>query len=255
MSRILSSLLVDLAEYTGDNMADLQTHMTECRRENRNEWLEKQVQDFVDANEFYSSDENAIYQSTAWLLRDGPMCEIIQSIPESAIRLGWKTVFDYGGGIATPSLVLAETNRNVTITCADFDCPALSFAKWKAAAYQLDNIEFKNFCSCDEVPPIVQPVDCILCIHVIGHSLNPFRTLAEVATKGKYSIWLSDFRVKNLAEDDLYPMHQKKPYNWDTIFNDVYEPVGNYAQKSKVFGLDADILAEMWITSTGWFRE
>jgi len=255
MTNILSSLLVDLAEYTGDNMTDLQIRMDECRHENKTEWLEKQVHDFVTANEFYSSDENAIYQSTAWLLRDGPMCEIIKSIPESAIKLDWKTVFDYGGGIGTPSLILAETNKDIAVTIADFDCPALSFAKWKAMVYQLDNIEFRDFCCCNEVPAIENPVDCVLCIHVIGHSLNPFRTLAEVATKGKYSIWLSDFRVMEYAEDDIYPMHQRKPDGWDTVFNDVFEPVGNHVLKSKVFGLDANGLAEIWIDSTGWAKE
>jgi len=254
MNNILSSLLVDLGEYTGDNMTDLQIRMDECRHENKNEWLQRQVRDFVSANDFYSSDENAIYQSTAWLLRDEPMCEIIKSIPESANKLGWKTVFDYGAGIATPSLVLAES-CDVKVTIGDFDCPALSYAKWKTMMYQLENIEFEDFCSCDEVPKIENPVDCVLCIHVIGHSLNPFRTLAEVATKGKYSVWLSDFRVKDVAEDDLYPMHQKKPNGWDKIFNEIYQPIGNHVLMSTVFGLDADELAEMWITGAGWNKE
>ncbi len=255
MSKILSNLLVDLSEYTGNTMADLQLHMDECRQENKDEWLREHIQEFVAANEFYSSDENAIYQSTAWLLRDEPMCDIIESIPKSAIKFNWETLFDYGGGIGTPSLVLAETNRDIAITIADFDCPALSFAKWKAGAYQLDNIEFKNFCRCDEVPPIVRPRDCVLCIHMIGHSLNPFRTLAEIATKGKYAVWLNDFRVKEYAEDDKYPMHQRKPNGWDIVWADAFEPIGNHVFKSKLFGLDADIQAGMWINSTGWVWE
>jgi len=236
-------------------MVDLQIRMDECRQENKDEWLEQHIRDFVAANDFYSSDENAIYQSTAWLLRDEPMCDIIRSIPKSAEKFNWKTVFDYGAGIGTPSLVLAETCRDITITMGDFDCPALSLAKWKTMVYQLENVEFRDFCSCDEVSVIDQPVDCVLCIHVIGHSLNPFRTLAEVTTKGKYSVWLSDFRVKELAEDDLYPMHQRKPNGWDTIFKDAFEPIGNHVYESKVFGLDADVLAEMWIDNAGWVRK
>jgi len=255
MTNILSNLLIDLAEYTGDNMADLQKHMDSCRQENKDEWLERSSRGFVSANDFYSSDENALYQSTAWLLRDEPMCEIIRSISESAKELDWKTVFDYGAGIATSSLVLAETANDVAVTIGDFDCPAQSFAKWKAMAYQLGNVSFEDFCTCDEVPLIESLVDCVLCIHVIGHSLNPFRTLAEVATKGKYSVWLNDFRVNDIASDDLYPMHQKKPKGWDIVFNDAFEPIGNHVLRSKIFGLDADRLAETWITSTEWGHE
>lgn len=246
MSKILSSLLIDLAEYTGDTMAEIQSRMDNCRHENAEEWLALNPETFVDANEFYSMDESAIYQSTAWLLRDQPMREIIMSIPESAEKFEWETVFDYGTGIGTPSLVLAELNNRVKIAAADFDCPAMSFAKWKAQVHQLD-IEFENFCTCLEVPTIGQPRDCVLCIHVIGHSLNPLRTLAEVATHGKYTVWLNDFRVHELTPDDMYPMHQKKPAGWDKIWNEIYEPVGNHVQRSKVFGLDADKLALEWL--------
>jgi len=50
-------------------------------------------------------------------------------------------------------------------------------------------------------------------------------------------------------------MHQRKPHGWDIIWNEAYRPVGNHVQKSKLFGLDADRLAEMWITDTGWVQE
>jgi len=245
MSSILSNLMVDLSEYTGKTMADLQVHMDACRQENKDEWLSIEPQNFAHTNKFYSSDENAIYQSTAWLLRDEPMRDIILSIPVSAAQYGWKTVFDYGAGIGTPGLVLAESTY-VDVTMADFDCPALSFAKWKAEAYELPNVRFEHFSDCQEVPLIDIPIDCALCIHVIGHSLNPFRTLAEISTKSKYVVWLNDFRVKENAEDDLYPMHQKKPNGWDDAWREAYEPMGHHVQMSTVFGLSADTLAEKW---------
>jgi len=254
-SKILDNLLTDLQLYTGKSIEELRQHMEGCREENRNKWLSMDRVEFISANEFYCNDLNAAYQATAWLLRDKPICDIIRSIPESAAKYNWKTVFDYGAGVATPSLVLAElTDSSVAITLGDFKVAALDFARWKATRYNL-RIDVQIFDIREETPPIESPVDCVLCIHMIGHSLNPFRTLAKIATMGKHAVWLDDFRIEEYEENDLYPMHQLKPDGWDEIWDTVFTSLGNNVQASTVYGLNAGILAERWIDWTGWRKD
>ena len=249
MSQILSNLLVDLSEFTGETMTQIQAKMDASREESAQRWLSLGATNFTMANEFYETNEFSAYQSTAWMLRDAPMREIILSTPESAKRLGWQSVFDYGAGIGTTSLVLAELSDKKlarSIRMGDFNCPALSFAEWKAHKYKLP-VKCTHFCACEEVPAIEDFYDCVLSIHVIGHCLNPFRTLAEIATHGKYSVWISDFRVCEIEKEDIYPTHRRKPSGWDIIWPRVYESVGSHVQRSKVYMQDANVLALEWI--------
>ena len=194
-------------------------------------------------NEFYVKTYHYLRECTNWHDRDTTVRKWNDTLLEYSERLNWQSVLDYGAGIATHSLVLAEMSNVKTIIIADFNCPAMSFAAWKVDKYQLQGVQWRLFDPGLVVQPVLQDYDCIICTDVIGHSNAPYAMLAEIMTHSTYVLWNSDFRV---SSGDRYPMHHVKPRHWDRIWESVAEPVASFLFESRVAGRDAKMLVEKW---------
>lgn len=248
-SIILDNLRTDLAEYLGVpyGLAN-KTTMEVAGDKAKKDWefydpLHSQVHDnpYEAVNEFYMRTRHYLAECTDWHDRDNTVRHWTETLVKHAKELRWESVLDYGAGIATHSLVLAE-QTGLEVVIADFDCPAMQFALWKAEKYQLP-VTFITFDPTLPVQPVDKPYDCIICTDVVGHSLYPYDLLAEVLTHCRYTLWNSDFRV---SSTDRYPMHQEKPRMWDKTWTSATVPIAPFLFHSLAFGHNAKTLAERW---------
>jgi len=244
MSRIAKFLKCDLAEYLNLPYGVANRPMELIGDLAKAEWNKLSPRSPQEENQFYAKTHHYLQECSDWHDRDTTVRRWNDTLLEYAQRLNWQSVLDYGAGIATHSLVLAEESDVKTIVIADFNCPALSFAAWKADKYQLaQKVQWRLFDPNLVVQPVLFDYDCIICTDVIGHSTQPFRMFAEIMTHCEYTLWNSDFRVSSA---DRYPMHHPKPSNWDVVWELATQPVASFLFKSRLFGQDAKVLVEEW---------
>jgi len=231
MSEILQNLRTDLAEYLGYRLTQT---MEVIGDQAKQQWDYECPETIYERNDFYMQTEHYLGECTDWHDRD----EILRQWSATLINAAkshdfglWTNVMDYGSGIATHSLALAEANKTVNIMLADFDCPAMKFAKWKAEKYGLD-IDAHIFDPLVAVQPIPRLFDCIICTDVIGHSTNPYKMLLEILTHTRYVFWNSDFRV---FPNDRYPMHCTKPPVWDWLWDNTTINAAPFLYKSFLY--------------------
>lgn len=244
MSKIIKFMRRDLAEYLNLPYGVANRPMELIGDLAKEEWNRLSPRSPQEQNQFYAKTQHYIQECTDWHDRDTTVRRWNDTLLEYAERLNWQSVLDYGAGIATHSLVLAEESNVKTVVIADFNCPALSFAAWKANKYELEpKVQWRLFDSNLVVQPVVNHYDCIICTDVIGHSARPYAMFAEIMTKCTYILWNSDFRVSTA---DRYPMHHPKPRHWDRIWEQATFPVASFLFKSRLFGQDAKGLAKKW---------
>lgn len=250
-SKILSELLPDLQEFLGLDDEAMRVELETCRQVGGERWLAKKPKNYMEAAKFYQTADHSLAQYVAWFLRDTTICEWPFQLVEHARTLGWGKVLDYGAGLSVHSSIMAEQGCP-NVWAADFSCPVFSFAQMRARKYDIP-LKFLIFYPDMEVQPLWEQWDCIICVHVIGHSYNPFQMLAEIAGHSQYVFWCSDFRLEEDPKDDIQPMHRRKPPMWDDIFARTFTQVDQWLYKSNVFphsntfrlGLD-------WIKESGW---
>jgi SAM-dependent methyltransferase len=244
MSKVLKFLRSDLAEYLQLPYGVANKQMEVVGEFAKQEWEALNPRSPQQENQFYLKTMHYLQECTDWHDRDRTVRKWNDLLLEYAEKEQWESVLDYGCGIATHSLVLAEDSNVGTVVLADFNNPAINYASWKAHKYELqDKVQFLMFNPDLAVQPVPIPFDCIICTDVIGHSAYPYRMLAEVLTHCKWTLWNSDFRA---SPDDRYPMHHRKPPGWDRVWEMATFPVEPFLLKSRIFGQDAQVLARKW---------
>jgi len=241
MSKIIKFMRQDLAKYLNLPYGVANQPMELIGDLAKAQWNKLAPRSPQEENQFYLKTHHYLRECTDWHDRDATVRKWNDTLLEYAEKLNWQLVLDYGAGIATHSLVLAEEGNVKTVVIADFDCPALSFAAWKADRYDLRGIRWRLFDPNLVVQPVVNNYDCIICTDVIGHSTRPYAMLAEIMTHTTYTLWNSDFRVSG---SDRYPMHHPKPRHWDKIWKSVTDSIAPFLFRSRVKGQDAKELAE-----------
>lgn len=241
---MLKFLRSDLAEYLQLPYSVANKPMDLIGDLARDKWNSINPQSPQDENQFYLQTKHYLQECTDWHDKDRTVRKWNDTLIKYTEKENWRTVLDYGCGIATHSLVLAEESNINTVVLADFNNPAINYASWKVAKYRLeDKVKFFIFEPSIAVQPVPANFDCIICTDVIGHSTQPYRMLAEILTHCKWTLWNSDFRV---SMTDRYPMHHMKPSNWDMVWNMAVTPVEPFLFKSRVFEQDAQVLAKKW---------
>jgi len=244
MSEIVKNLRYDLAEYLRLPYGVANRPMELIGELAKEEWNNLNPRNPQEENFFYLHTQHYLQECSDWHDRDATVRKWNDTLLEYADKLNWQYVLDYGAGIATPALVLAEESDVETIVIADFDCPALNFAAWKAHKYGLEHRTIWRVFDTDlVVQPVENQYDCIICTDVIGHSNAPYAMLAEIMTHTTYVLWNGDFRVSNA---DRYPMHHTKPRGWDGVWGLVAQPVASFLFNSKVTGQSVDELTQRW---------
>ena len=244
MSKVLKFLRSDLAEYLQLPYGVANRPMELIGDLAKEEWTNLSPKSAQDENQFYLNTKHYLQECTDWHDKDSTVRKWHKTLLKYAEKENWQSILDYGAGIATQSLILAEESNIPTIVIADFNCPSLSFVSWKAMKYRLEHkVKFLMFDPNLPVQLVYNDYDCIICTDVIGHSTQPYAMLAEILTHCQWTLWNSDFRV---SATDRYPMHHMKPRNWDTVWDIATQPVESFLYKSRVFGQDANELVQRW---------
>jgi len=244
MSKIIKFMRQDLAEYLNLPYGVANRPMELIGDLAKEEWNRLSPQTPEEENQFYLKTQHYLQECSDWHDRDATVRRWNDTLLEYAERFDWQSILDYGAGIATHSLVLAEESDVKTVVIADFNCPAMAFAAWKVNKYKLGpKVQWRLFDPSLIVQPVVNNYDCIICTDVIGHSNAPYAMLAEIMTHSTYALWNSDFRVSG---NDRYPMHHLRPRYWDKVWKLVAQPIVPFLFKSRITGQDAKELAEKW---------
>lgn len=243
MSKIIKFMRQDLARYLNLPYGVANQPMELIGDLAKTQWEKLAPRSPQEQNQFYVKTYHYLRECSDWHDRDTTVRRWNDTLLEYAKKLNWQSVLDYGAGIATHSLVLAEESDIKRVVIADFNCPAMSFAAWKADRYNLRRVQWRLFDPDLAVQPVTNNYDCIICTDVIGHSTRPYAMLAEIMTHTTYVLWNSDFRV---STGDRYPMHHSKPKNWDRVWGATTFPIASFLFKSRVTGQDAKGLVEKW---------
>jgi len=95
----------------------------------------------------------------------------------------WQKVLDFGCGIGSDGLVLAEAGLEVHFL--DVLNSAFNFARWRAVKYGFKKTKFFL------LQPVSQHYDCIICVDVLGHTANPRKAIIELM-RWTHNLWLLD---------------------------------------------------------------
>ena len=251
--RILDDILEDYKEFMQISHGEALSEMKNCLEEAKIKWLNNRPANFIDANMFYTRAAHVPAMCTSWTLREPTLRVWSEMLIENYGLLNWRSVLDYGAGVCSHPLAMADAGCS-GIVASDFYGPAFSFAQWRAWKYSLD-VEFQYFHPKLDVQPIFSNCDCIICLHVIGHSWNPYGLLSQVLSRGKYVLWCDDFRTTEDPLDNIYPMHRIKPSGWDEIFYGSLTRIDRWLFESNVYGMEASQLECKWIEQSGWSRD
>ena len=137
-----------------------------------------------------------------------------------------QTVLDYGCGIGTQGLALAEAGAEVTLM--DIEGPVWDYAQWRAEKHGLHNkVRWLP------LAPILGEYGLVLCVDVIGHVPEPFRLLDELSDKARFLFLNEDFRIREREEDDRYPQHHQRPGGWNAALRYAFVNVDSFLWQNK----------------------
>lgn len=220
-SEIYSTLLADYMEYMGVSEPEARQQFVEAEAELKRRWLALKPQTPAEQVRFYRQQELYIADLTGWLLRDSAVAGFLTMLQGYLGKYRLETVLDYGCGIGTQGLALAEAGAEVTLM--DIEGPVWDYAQWRAKKHGLfDKVRWLP------LVPILDEYDLVLCVDVIGHVPDPFRLLDELGDKAVFLFFNKDFRIRDEAEDDRYPQHHREPSGWEGAFRACFVQVDNF---------------------------
>ena len=94
-SQVLSNLLTDLAQFTGDDESTVVENMQMAEQLMRGQWCRRNPQTIHDVNSFYATDATMPYRLTWQLLSDPTLIKVYATLPDLALKYVWRTVLDY----------------------------------------------------------------------------------------------------------------------------------------------------------------
>ena len=141
-------------------------------------WRRRNPQSAREMWEFYGSTDLYIWELMQWHLSGGydSRMAAVDRIVREFPPVRHPRALDYGSGIGTTAIRLAEAGYQVTV--ADVPGKTLDFAKHRVLRRGLtvDIIEIP-----DSTPELNGPYDVIVCIDVLEHVPNPDRVLKALA--------------------------------------------------------------------------
>ena len=220
-SQIYHALLADYVEYRGVSEEAARRQFREAEVKLKEHWLALKPRTPAEQARFYRQEKLYIADLTGWLLRDGAVAGFLSMLRKYLQKYQLRTVLDYGCGIGSQGLALAEAGAEVTLM--DIEGPVWEYAQWRAKKHGLhDKVRWVP------LAPILDDYDLILCVDVVGHVPDPFRLLQELSDKAKFTFFNKDFRVRDKAEDDRYPQHHREPDGWWGAFRHNFEQIDSF---------------------------
>lgn len=124
-------------------------------------------------------------------------------------------------GIGVEGLSLAEAGIDVDLN--EVGKQSRDYIRWKIGKYKLDRAILQERFKWGKTYDFV-----VLC-DVIGHVDNPIELIQHLASHTRYLFYTEDFDIGVAA----YPMHAKKPINYDRVFQAAFRLVDTYIYESR----------------------
>lgn len=167
--------VAELAEYTGEDVALVRTKLAQAGDALKTEWRTQKRTSAAQVDAFYKETGQYLYDLTQFNYSPmyagwrGAICNVCQQAGEGRVL----RVLDYGGGIGTTLLDLADL-PNMRLAYADLPGQTFDYARWRFARRGLD----VEMVAVDGDDPLAGRVfDVIVCLDVIEHLVEPERAV------------------------------------------------------------------------------
>jgi len=204
-----TEIISDLAAYWNKTIEEVKNILNTVSGKQllAREWNEKKPETPEEVENFYRATKNYIYDLAQFNLSPGYWWRIYP-----VRQLAGKRVVDFGGGIGTLSLALAEANREVTYV--ELPSEHRRFAEFRFKRHRA------NIQVADSLDGLTNQ-DAIVAIDTLEH-IYPSRIeatarkMCEALRDGGVILEVSDF-----GYSDEHPMHYDTRSQWEKIFKDL----------------------------------
>jgi glycosyltransferase involved in cell wall biosynthesis len=208
---IRNRLIADLVEFTGHSESQVRADMERAAGMSEQKWRSGQRDRFYEDHKYY------VHELTHWHTNFPYRMQWTEQIVAFASKMGLRKALDFGCGIATDGLSLAELGMDVHLL--EVGREQRRYISWKIAKYGLDNAKLWGKPDND--------YDLAILCDVIGHVDDPIDVIKTLARCSRYVFYTEDFDIGVPA----YPMHLPKPVNFDRVFNACFRRLsGNFVE-------------------------
>jgi len=198
--------LADLASFTGMSTDQcLERVLSYSMDEMAHAWEIARPSSPSEVIDFYRATDLYVWEQMQWhsSLARAPYWEALRSFAESYPPSSeFSTIFDFGSGIGTDALFLAQ--RGYDVTAVDVDGPAFAFAKHR---FDRRNVRCRFIESMSEIPDPRGLFDAAICFDVFEHLSDPLgaaRSLIDGLRSGGVLLQQATF-----TDTGVHPCHLK----------------------------------------------
>lgn len=208
MARARKEIIEELAEFTRKNQQEVKEQLKHGDEILLSEWRKMNPRSQREVIKFYQTCTGYLY-SLSYFNYFSPLAYGIRA---ELSRAAGERVLDYGGGIGSLCIMLAQQGKDATYY--DVLGVTLKFAKWRFERRKLN----VHVIEASEKDPLEGLYEAIVCLDVLEHLKNPelhLKRLANhLAPRGKL------FITAAFASDASYPLHFPSQKTLDELLLD-----------------------------------
>jgi SAM-dependent methyltransferase len=152
------------------------------------EWYRISPKTELEIKAFYKETSNYIYNLVIWY-ESNDREDFATELTNLATNYNLKSFIDFGCGVGNDGLKLIENGYEVYFI--DFECPSISFLRWRAKKRKLD-VEIINIEKSLNLPD----ADAVFAIDVLEHIVNPLEVIEKISNKTRLFAHRSEFNYK-----------------------------------------------------------
>lgn len=221
---LIESLFEDLAEYFYLQPEELRDSLNRSHQKVVDHWKEEAPEYSTAREDWYRKTDTYLLELAAWILDFPARRAWHEEVIYFSQRLDLHTALDFGAGIASEGLQLAQNGLQVDI--CEVNKPNIDFLMWRAQKYNLSPNLITSL--------VTKKYDLGVLLDVIGHVEDPLTLITKLARSCKYIFYTEDFYSQEMG-DQNWPMHSQKPAQFDRVFNTLFERLAGEFFESKIF--------------------
>ncbi len=210
-----SDLVSDLCKYLNISEDEAKPLMASADIKAEKEWS-----DSKDHTNFYKDHEHYLAGLTHWHTTADYRLQWTEQMIQFMKTEGLHTALDFGCGIGTDGLSLAEAGMNVQLF--DVGKENLKFVRWKIRQHKIRSARVMS--------RVKDTFDLGILCDVIGHVEKPLDLIIDMAKRCRYVFFTADFDIGVPA----YPMHTAKLANFDRVFGKAFRYVRGNIFESRI---------------------